>query len=135
MSCFKVLPLKLYGDFHRKRLLQECQQYNREVVPEFNREGRYYNRVLKRTWNEFEVDGKMYAFVLKSDDSFLYDLCLLHHKPLCDAEVKHLKGVYHLLTPTQKKLLATDNTYKMLNRAERRMRLQRSNHRRKGVTI
>lgn len=64
------------------RIIDEMNDYYEVVESVFNRNGWYYDRLLKRSWTEFNG----LAWLDKNIDGFLFEFSIANHKALSSIE-------------------------------------------------
>lgn len=115
----KVLKL----DWWMERELFDLDQYT-QCKPIFNRNGQYYDTKTKKCW--FELDGD--AWNLTNDNTFMFSLQLLNHRPLRDIERDAIETlIKHKLAPKQlRELLELDTTDREIRKTSQQARIFRN---------
>lgn len=110
MTRVKVLQLEYWMD--SDRLCKDDLDRLEPVVPVFNRDGYYYNRVLDVCW--FEVDGKAYTTDV---EMFIYTVQLLDAARLNHKQVEALRMIVtQRLATNRQQCLLRDYEHSMDNR-------------------
>ena len=120
---YKVLPFYqtpdtvslVFNKFGKDGLMRYFGSPKIRPVITFYRHGLYFDRKTKKAWAEVGCNGTFFAYWIDTEE---FEKLLRDYswEGLTTGQRKHLKAVYSLLTPEQKKLLDKDKLKREMNK-------------------